>query len=161
MSLTRWTERLKIDQDALHLECSEQADLYASLGAEVAQLRSEARRLKAVYELTKSEVRAAVRASPVSWGLPEKATVPDIDATVTRASRVLEAFTAYLNAQRASDAAEILLKGFDHRRTALSDLVKLWVARYYGEGQMANAVAQGAASQVEDQIMRQRVRERK
>lgn len=161
MSLKHWTDRLKINHDALHLECSEQADLYASLGAEVARLRSEARRTKAVYELTKSEVRAAVRTNPVNWGLSEKATVPDIDATVTRASQVLEAFTAYLNAQRASDAAETLLKGFDHRRTALSDLVKLWVARYYGEGQMADAVAQGAASQIEEQIMRQRMREKK
>jgi len=160
VNLTRWTDRLQINHDALHLECSEQADLYASLGTEVAQLRSEARRTKAMYELTKSEVRAAVRANPVNWGLVEKATVPDIDATVTRASKVLQTFSDYLAAQQASDAAEILLKAFDHRRTMLSKLVDLWLARYYGEGQMANAVAQGAASQVEEKIMRMR-RERK
>jgi len=137
--LAPWIDKLYIDLNNLHEECSRQPVNYARLGVLVSHLRAEAKAAKDRYYGKRAELAIGVRSGKVLF---EAGRITDaaIESFLDAEEGVRAAKQEMIDAEERADAAGIVLDAFDQRRTMLKAEVDLWVGRYFGEGQMSDAV---------------------
>ena len=121
---------LQIDPHRLDDEWVAQVPLYHQWAAELADARRDSELEKSSLEVTKAELYLAVRTNPAAYAL-EKVTEAALAATVAIQKGYVEAQKKVIKARHRVDVTEAAVKALDHRKTALSKLVDLFLADYF------------------------------
>ena len=130
--MTDLRSKLVIHPESLHKDAQEQPYLACEAAEAAAEAKAEVRRTKLRLEQIKADSQRKVRGSPGTFGI-DKVTEAAIAAAVTADPDVSGAEGALIDAQEASDLAEAVASGFEHRRGMIHDEVRLWLANYWGD----------------------------
>jgi len=146
---------LEIDRNRLDDEWVDQPKLYKNAAENTANARLEYNRAKAELEIAKAEIDREVRKNPERFGL-SKVTETTVASAVSLHPRCKEAMDALITMKHELDVAEALVSALDHRKKALEDLVKLFLADYFAKPR----APQGAQEEVEEMTRKHKRRGR-
>ena len=116
----------------LHKNAEEQPDLFDKAGELYADLKAEARRKKIDVDSAKAVVDKDARRHPETYGL-EKTTEATIQSAIALAPAVKEAQEAHIDAEHEADLASATLNALEHRKSMITNEVKLYLGNYFGE----------------------------
>ena len=128
-----YKDDLRIDRHTLDEEWMRQPGLFAKYSEEYAEsifLRDKA---KDQMELINAEIDSDVRADPVEFGMEGKVTDKAIASAVSQAEEVIQAKGDYLEACKDCNVLLGAKISFEHKKSALDALVKLYLSGYWGE----------------------------
>lgn len=147
-------ERMKIDENALHVECVEQPIFYSYVGRAHVEAKTEAKRAKYRVELKRSEVELAIRKDPEAFGL-KKVSEASVFSAVNVQKEYLRAKEEMFQAEEDADSLYVLVEAAAQRKSMIGKLVDLYVSEYYSYN-----VARGGRSKMsesdEEKIVRLR-----
>jgi hypothetical protein len=127
---TDYESDIEIDEASLDLEWLDQPKRmmrYCRLSAEA---NREADLAKERLDVVKARLVLAVRSNPEKFGLA-KATNEAVESAVLATEEYEEASQAFVQARYEASVALGAVRSFDHRKTALENLVRLHAAQYF------------------------------
>jgi hypothetical protein len=124
---------LEIDEFALEKEWLRQSKLYFEWAERVAKAKKDLDIHKNRLEVVKAEVSLAVRQFPKNHGIEVKPTEKLIEAVVVTDEQVTSALQTVAKIRHRCEVASAMVGALDHKKTALSKLVDLFLASYYAE----------------------------
>lgn len=130
--LAQMTAKLPIDHNDLEGEWIRQPGLYAEVGEWSAELRKDAKLAKQHAEFVYSELLLDVHKDENHKNLP-KTTEPVVKAWIITQDDYQEAITEAHESDRLANDSLRLLEAMDQRKSALRDLVRLYVHEYYSD----------------------------
>jgi len=125
-------KQLLIHINKLHHDAQEQPDLALRAGELSAELKAQAKRRKVGLDEAKASADSAVRASPEHFGIA-KITESAVASAVVLYEDVKIAAQEAIDADEAADKAFALANAFEHRRSMISNEVKLYLGNYWGD----------------------------
>lgn len=137
-----FTEEVFLDVDALDLESARQPGLfgkYAELWANACYVRDIA---KQALEVKRAEVDLDIRMNPKDYGFDTKPTDVGIKARTTIHEEVIELERELIECVRDVNSCLGNKSSFEHKRSALNDLAKLYVTGYFGDVAMPTTVSE-------------------
>jgi len=120
-----------IDKFQLEEEWQKQPYLFEKWSTRYAEAVDEKDRLKLKIEVVKADIENDIRNDPKKFGLGDKPTVNAIAAVVTTNEDVVTLTGAYLDAVKNSNILQGVKEAMNHRKSALENLVKLFLNSYY------------------------------
>lgn len=142
-----------IDRNRLDDEWCGQSSLYHQWATEAAEARKNFDGAKAQLELVDAELATAIRKDPKSYDL-EKTTNDIVGAAIVQQQEHREAAQAVIDAKYEYDMAQVAVDTLDHRRSALSRLVDLFLADYYSKPRAKTPDAKEKMDEVERRSVR-------
>jgi hypothetical protein len=136
---------LSIDKYKLDDEWSKQPDLYHAYGAMLADAENERDRAKEFLDLTEATVSDIIRRTS------EKTTETSIKNQVLMHEDYKEAMRTYLEKKNACKHLQVVISALEHKKSALENLVKLFLSDYYSEPSVPK-VARDKAEEVQRDI---------
>lgn len=133
---------LAIDPHLLDEEFLKQPVLYMKYGELSAKANFERDQAKEKMEAIKAEIDSDIRSNPNKYGLG-KITEGSISATILTQQKYKDALTEYNNKNLDSSRIQTAVRAFDHRKSALENLVKLWIGEYFSTPRENNTIAPG------------------
>jgi len=130
-ALIHFRSRLPIDQFKLEVENSQQPALYDDVGRWVSGVRAASKVAKEHIEFVKADLSSKIRKNPDEYGLTGKITNDSVGAIVTTHHDYQYAVEDYIDKDRLANEASVLLSSVEQRRSAISNLVRLFVHAYY------------------------------
>lgn len=121
---------IEIDADALDIEWLGQASKmmqYTKYSALKRRLLEEA---KQNLDVSKAEADKKIRTNPEKFGI-EKITETVVANAILNESGYKQAYTEYLEAKYEADMAQGAVNAFEHRKSALENLVRLFGQQYF------------------------------
>lgn len=125
-----YEEDLLIDPTALDVEWLNQPHLMATYSRELARVELEVDTAKEKVDFVKAELDKEIRTDPESFDLA-KATETAITNAILMQKKYKIAMEAYLQAKFEAKVVSGIVKSFDHRKSALENLVKLHGQNYF------------------------------
>jgi len=119
-----------------------QTRIRLAYGFERADARRELAQAKADLEVTESELKRAVREDPGRFGIA-KVTEDAIKSAVPVTDEYQAARQKVIDCQHEVDVLDAALEAIDDRRHALEDLVRLFLADYYGKPKAPEGAREG------------------
>jgi hypothetical protein len=127
---------LAIDEHDLVGECSRHPQTYHEWADALATAKNDVDRKKAAMELVEAQVFARVRENPSAYGLEAGSRGPGVDAVkfaVTASRQFQQAQEAYLSAREEEAKIEVVVRGLEHKKRMLEQLVVLRTTDYYSD----------------------------
>ena len=124
---------LKIDENALDREFIMQPSKYMEYAKKAAQADSERKKAKESLELTLAKLDKHAREKAAENG--EKVTEKVIDGRVKMADDYQDALAEVRDAEYSYSVLIGAVRAFDQRKTALENLVKLYIGGYFSAPQ--------------------------
>jgi len=121
-----------IDRSRLDDEWVDQPRMYNRYALASAEARLEYNRAKATLDVTKAETELRVRKNPEKYELT-KVTESVIASVVLLDKQCQMAAMSVAEARHDLDVAEAAVSAMDHRKKALEDLVRLFLADYFSK----------------------------
>jgi hypothetical protein len=150
------TSPLAIDQNKLDEEWLDQAEQFHNAAVQLALAKFRRDERKAALEVVRADVTLDVYSNPTTRYRLPKLTEKTAEAAVARDKRVRVATKAYNQAKYKVEMLEALVNGFEQRKTALENLVKLEARDYFAEPRVR--VAQNSS---EDRKVKRRLETKK
>lgn len=135
----------QIDVNRLDEEWVRQPELYRRYAEAAADAKRVHEEAKNDLEVIRADVEQMVRKNPESFGLA-KTTEGAIKTAIDLNEKVREAEEAVIEARHAMDVMQAAVGALDHRKSALGDLVRLFLADYFSKPQ----VDEGSKEAVDD-----------
>jgi hypothetical protein len=120
---------LSINKFRLDEECLSHSSIYFRYAEAAAKAKTRAAKAKDNLELVKAERYDEIKTEFEKKGL--KTTIPMMDKAVLSDSEVIEATNKLRKAEDISAKLDVAVKAFEHRKSELDNLVKLYCAGYY------------------------------
>jgi len=130
---SNYGEDVSIDKFDLAVECEHHAALYLEWSEKYACATDERDGRKDQLDLVRAELSSEVRASPDLLGEGVKVTEGSISEYVLKHPKFREAYDRYLKAKKNAMVLGAAKDAFEHRRSMLESLVKLWLGGYFAE----------------------------
>jgi len=124
---------LKIDKDNLDVDWTNQPALYMKWAERHAQALYERDKKKDQLELVRAELDSALRTNPDAFGFDKKPTESAISAWITSQDKYKKANLALIEANKDSLILAGAREAMNHKRSALENMVKLWLGSYYAD----------------------------
>lgn len=138
---------LKIDLHRLESEWADQAILYMRYSRASADAKAQVDHVRQQLDVVRAQVDAQIRSNPEKYGL-EKTTEAAILAALSLQREVREANERLIAARHEADVVASATRAFEHRRSALENEVRLFLANYYssptGDGEQGREFDQQA-----------------
>lgn len=136
---------VSIDPHRLDDEWTSQPDKMKDAGDLLADANDRADRMKGKLEVTKAEVELRVRQKWNLFGFDKQPTEAAVAATVltTKAYRI--ALSRYNKARHRAGLLKSLVAAVEQRKSALENLVKLFLADYYSDPKAPRGATRGDA----------------
>jgi len=128
-----YADDLKIDENALDREFIMQPSKYMEYAKKAAQADSERKKAKESLELTLAKLDKHAREKAAENG--EKVTEKVIDGRVKMADDYQDALAEVRDAEYSYSVLIGAVRAFDQRKTALENLVKLYIGGYFSAPQ--------------------------
>ena len=125
-------KELEIDRFNLDREWTNQPVLYMEYSEKAAEARKRMDEAREHLDVVKAELDKKIRKNPEDFGL-SKITESAVVNTILLQPEYSGANDIYLEARHNYDVLSSLVRAFDHRKSALENLVRLHVAGYYSE----------------------------
>lgn len=119
---------LSINKFRLDEECLSHSSIYFRYAEAAAKAKTRAAKAKDNLELVKAERNVAIREELSKNG---KVTEAMINANILKDEEVLEATNKLRKAEDISAKLDVAVKAFEHRKSELDNLVKLYCAGYF------------------------------
>lgn len=119
---------LSINKFRLDEECLSHSSIYFRYAEAQAKAKTRAAKAKDNLELVKAERSVAIREELSESG---KVTEAMINANILKDEEVLEATNKLRKTEDISAKLDVAVKAFEHRKSELDNLVKLYCAGYY------------------------------
>ena len=116
---------VSIESDALDIEWVRQPQIYMKWAEKAAEDDDEARQAKENMEFVASKLDKKYRASL------EKVTENIILARIKGDQEYQDALAEYNDALYQADICKFVVKSLDHKKTALENLVRMWIGSYF------------------------------
>lgn len=127
-----YLEEVKIDKYDLDNEWLGQAAKFIYWGEQESNAEYEKDRIKEKVDLTRAELSTQIREDPKKFGL-EKVTEGAINEIILQNKKFQEVNGDYIEAVKTAKILTIAKKGFEQRKTALEELVKLYLNGYWSD----------------------------
>ncbi len=128
-------KNLEIDKFALDDELLLQAILYLKWSEAKAQAEMERDKSKEQLDLVKAKLDISIRKNPGIFGL-EKITEGAISNIILVQDEYQQAEIAYLEYRYSHNVISGALEALNHKKSALENLVKLFLNNYWADGRM-------------------------
>ncbi len=125
-------EIFRIDQNTLDKEWISQPRFYHKYAIMLADARRIYEQAKADKELVSAELDREVRLNPTKFGVT-KITEGVVEQTIILQREYRKAHDACIDAKHEVDVVQAHVDTLDHRKKALEDLVKLFLADYFSK----------------------------
>jgi hypothetical protein len=119
-----------IDGESLDLEWLHQPALMMRYTQNSARRRKELEEARQSLDVAKAEADKMIRTNPDKYGI-EKMTETVVANAVLKEKGYQQAYTEYLEAKYESDMAQGAVNAFEHRKSALENLVRLYGQQYF------------------------------
>lgn len=127
-----YKEDLKIDSDALDIECLRQPSLFMEYSELCAEARLEMDKKKERVEVVRAEIDSAIRTSPKNYITQDvKVTETSIAGTVVRQPEYRDAVKDYIEAKNRYELLNSVVKAFEQRKSTLEYLIRLHGQQYF------------------------------
>lgn len=130
-TLSHFRSRLPVDQFELEKENCQQPALYDEVGKWASGIKAAAITAKEHIEYVKADLFSKIRKNPEDYGLTGKITNDSVGAIVTTHVDYQQAVKEYIEANKLSVEASVLLSSVEQRKSSISNLVRLFVHAYY------------------------------
>ena len=120
---------VSINKYKLDEECLSHASLYALYASAQADAKNEVTRAKDNLELVEAEQNLAIRQEYQESG--QKVTEATINSRLINDTKVIRAKRKLRDAEEVFAKLSVSVQAFEHRRSELDNLVKLYCAGYY------------------------------
>lgn len=152
-----WEHDVEIDADALDVELVRQPMLYARYSMLVADAERAAGIMKDNLELCKAELDRTIRKTAEG-----KTTETQIKNQVIEDQKYAKANDAYIDAEHKVRILQGVVRSLDHKKTSLSDLVKLQAQGYFAGPAVPRNIGEEVKKGREEQkaVVRKRTAER-
>lgn len=154
-----YEDDLKIDMFSLHEEWIKQSNLFMEWAEQYADAIFVRDKEKELLDLTKAEIDSEIRLDPEAFHLNKKPkpTESSIAACVIQDERYKEQKKAYLEAVKEANIINGAKEAMNHRKAALENLTKLWIAGYYSDHMQGDdSIREAARKKAEDREKEQR-----
>lgn len=146
---------LQIDRLNLDDELIRQAGLFMKYSELAVNARFQRDKLKEALDLKKAELDGKVRENPGRYGLSvsgdKKPTEAAIASAVLQHPEVVELNSDLINSVRDSGVLDSAREAFNHKKSALEYLVKLWLGGYFADVKTPrNVIAEHSAQKTDD-----------
>jgi hypothetical protein len=142
--MSDYEKDLTINEGRLDREWIEQPSRYMKYSELSAQWDSKAKRAKEKVEITKAELYKQIKEEASESG--DKITDKGIEASILTHKKYKEAMEEYLEANEKSSIYYSAVKAFEHRKSALENLVKLHIGGYFSTPKEGGEVVAGEIS---------------
>lgn len=145
---------LLINEHELDEEWITQPSKYMSYSADLAQAIYNRNRAKENLDVIEASLDSEARREPTPAGLG-KATETAIKNWIKLQDTYREALEAYHDSDLEANLLQGAVNAFNHRKTALENLVKLFLAGYFSEpnlGKEAEPLRERAATKIRDEL---------
>lgn len=150
-----YKEDLEIDKYALDSEIVRQAQLFIEWSENWAQAMFEKDKLKERLDIAMAEADALVRSDPEKYGWPIKGKAPT-ESFIKKATMMMEGLSTqnseYIEKCKEVNILAAAKEAFNHKRSALEMLVKLFLGGYYAEVPLVSKEKTEVAGKVQDEI---------
>lgn len=130
MSKSNYEQDIEINPDALDVAWLEQPRLMLQYSKLSAKMRRELDMAKQELDIAKAEADRKIRESPEDYGLA-KVTEASVSNAILNEDGYKDAYETYLSAKYESDMASGAVNAFEHRKSALENLVRLYGQQYF------------------------------
>ncbi len=122
-------EDIRIDPSNLHLDLMDGPMLVLKWGEILANVKKAKENFSVDFDEYKADLKLSIIKNPKDFGI-DKASVAAIDSIVGNDEKVIESLKTLNQFLRDIEVLGIVQKSFSYRKTALNDLVKLWLSSY-------------------------------
>lgn len=136
---------LKVDLNQLDDEWVKQPNIYYEAASQASDARKDYEEARNDLEVVKAELDKAIREDPESYGVG-KLTEAIVTQTIVRQKEYKRACQEVVNTRHAMDVANAYVGALDHKKTALTKLVDLFLSNYFSKPQ----ASKGAKEKMED-----------
>ena len=123
---------LEIDRNNLEIEWEKQASLYFFYAEQSADAIEEQAKAKDAIDLVEAQLDKDIRDDPGAFEL-DKLTETRIKSTIWLQAEYREAKTILIDCTKTANVLKSILQAFDHKKSALENLSKLFLSNYYAE----------------------------
>ncbi len=145
---------LRIDEHALDREWLSQPRLCLRYGMMLANARRKLEEARNELEVVRADLDKSIRSSPDDYGIA-KVTETAIQSAIQSSSAFREAQQRLIDAKYYVDLLGAVMQSIEQKRSALENLVKLFLAGYYGQPKL------GDDSDDFDELVKRRLRRRR
>ena len=127
-----YSDDINIDEESLDVEWLGHARLMMKYCRKAAEAHREMDLAKERLDLARATLDQAIRTDPKAYGVTaEKVTEASINAAILMHADYQAASTAYIDAKFENNVAADAVRAFDHRKSALENLVRLHGQQYF------------------------------
>jgi hypothetical protein len=126
METNRYKNDLEIDADSLDREFIQQPQLYMKYAEEFARADMAQKKAKERIDILRSEI---IRDIVSTAGKKPADTI--LEAEIMADKEYREQYELFLEKKYEADVLASAVKAFDHKKSALENLARLWVGGYY------------------------------
>lgn len=130
MSKNNYEQDIEINPEALDVAWLEQPRLMLQYSKNSAKMRRELDMAKQELDIAKAEADRKIRESPEDFGLV-KVTEASVSNAILNEDGYKDAYAIYLSTKYESDMAQGAVNAFEHRKSALENLVRLYGQQYF------------------------------
>ena len=121
-----------IDTNRLDEEWMSHSALYQDYASQLADAQYAMDMAKTEKDTVEAELDAAIRADPSAYGL-EKVTEEGVKKTIQLQSELQIAVQSLHSTTRTVRLLQATVRALDHRKSALENLVRLYLSNYFGD----------------------------
>ena len=121
---------MAIDPEALDTEFLKQASMMLKYCQHSARMRMEVDKAKQDLDIAKAEADKNIRDDPEKYGI-NKVTETAIANAVLIEKGYKKAYSSFLETKYEADMAQAAVNAFEHRKSALENLVRLFGQQYF------------------------------
>jgi len=125
-----YEQDIEIDGEALDQEWLAQPSFCLKYGRHSAKMKKRLEEAKQNLDIAKAEADKSIRSNPEKYGI-EKVTETVVANAILKEDGYQEAYTAYLNSKYEAEMAQAAVNAFEHRKSALENLVRLYGQQYF------------------------------
>lgn len=127
-----YADDVDIDPDSLDVEWLNHPRLMMRYCRKSAEAHREMDLAKECLDLARATLNQAIRTDPKAYGITaEKVTEASINAAILMHADYQAASTVFINSKFENDVAAAAVRAFDHRKSALENLVRLHGQAYF------------------------------
>lgn len=125
-----YVEDIQIDGEALDLEWLQQPSLMLKYAKHSAKVQRALEECKQELDIARAEADRTIRENPEGFDIV-KVTEGAINSAILTYKPFIEASQAYADAKYEADMARAAVNAFEHRKSALENLVRLYGQQYF------------------------------
>ena len=139
---------LEIDRDNLELEWQKQSHCYLYYARQSANAIEDQQLAKEEVDLLEAKLDGEIRTNPDDFGIVDKLTEKKVLSAIWQQEEYQKAKSKIIECTKTVNVLRGILTAFDHKKSALENLVKLFLSAYYSE----TKISDGAKGIVTDDI---------